>query len=187
LGSARGFVLGGAAIEPGRGAGRAGQPVDHDVVEQRVHREALQRIAAAIAPRLEFLDDPGRKSHRRIGERHAQGLRPRRVDALVGGLVVEGIAHLRKPGLLVGAQGGGLEIDPRPQSHHVEMDAEDARIVLLRMVEGQPRRDDGAPVAALDAIGTVVVEFFGHERVPQAGNGARPDRARRAVFADRWA
>ncbi len=53
------LLLGRAAIEPRRRAGRTGQPVDHDVVEQQVHREALERIAAAVAPRLELLDDPG--------------------------------------------------------------------------------------------------------------------------------
>ena len=179
------LLFGGAAIEPGRGARGTGQPIDHDVVEQRIHREALQRIAAAVAPRLELLDDPGREADRRVAERHAQGLRSRRVDALVGGLVVERGAHLRQPGLLVGAERRGLEIEARPQPHHVEMDAEHARVVLLRMIEGQPRRDDGAPVATLDAIGPVVVELLGDELVPEAGDGARPDRARGAVGADR--
>ena len=111
LGQGARLLLGDAAIEPGRRAGRAGQPVDHDVVEQQVHREAFQRIAAAVAPALELLDDPGREADRRIGERHAQGLRPRRLDALVGGLVVERATHLGEPGLL-----GGAELRPSSRS-----------------------------------------------------------------------
>ncbi len=100
------LLLGDAAIEPGRRARGAGQPVDHDVVEQQVHREALQRIAAAVAPGLELLDDPGGEADGRIGERHAERLRPRRLDALVGGLLVAFALDLGEPGLLVGAELG---------------------------------------------------------------------------------
>src|SRR5882757_9513330 len=57
-------LFGDTAIEPGRGARRASQPIDHDVVEQQVHREAVERVAAAVAPSLEFLDDPGGESDR---------------------------------------------------------------------------------------------------------------------------
>ena len=55
------------------------------------------------------------------------------------------------------------------------------------MVEGEPGGDDGAPVATLCAIGPAVVELFGNELVPEARDGARPDRACRAVGANRRA
>ena len=72
------------------------------------------------------------------------------------------------------------------------MQAQHARlpVVLLvghRMVEGGPRRDHGAPVAALHAVGPAVVELVVHQPVPQAGDGARADRAGAAVVADRRA
>ena len=98
------LLLGDAAIEPGRRARGAGQPIDHDVVEQQIHREAVERIAAAVAPVAELLDDPGGQPDRRIGERDAQRLRPRRLDALVGGLLVALGPDLAEPFLLGGAE-----------------------------------------------------------------------------------
>src|SRR5260370_39519483 len=53
------------------------------------------------------------------------------------------------------------------------------------MVEGGPRRNHGAPVAALHAVGAAIIELFVDQGVPQAGDGARADRARAAVVADR--
>ena len=55
------------------------------------------------------------------------------------------------------------------------------------MVEGEPGRYHGAPVAALRAVGPAVVELLVHQPVPQAGDGARADRAGAAVLADRRA
>src|SRR5580704_16853598 len=55
------------------------------------------------------------------------------------------------------------------------------------MVEGRPGRDDSSPIAALHAIGPAIVELFMDQGVPQAGDGARADRAGAAVVADRWA
>src|SRR5258707_15891209 len=82
------LLLRDAAIEPGRGARRAGQPIDHDVVEQQVHREAITWVAGTVAPGLEFFHDPRRQPDRRIGQRDAQRLRSGRLDALEGGLAV---------------------------------------------------------------------------------------------------
>ena len=53
--------------------------------------------------------------------------------------------------------------------------------------KASPRRDDGSPVAALHAIGPAIVELLVNQRVPQAGDGARADRAGAAVVADRRA
>ncbi len=55
------------------------------------------------------------------------------------------------------------------------------------MVEGGPRRDHGPPIAALHAVGSAIVELLVHQRVPEAGDGARADRAGAAVVADRRA
>src|SRR5580700_4472061 len=72
------------------------------------------------------------------------------------------------------------------------MQPEHARLPLLllllhRMVEGRPRRDNGAPIAALHAVGPAIVELYVDEGVPQPGDGARADRARTAIVADRRA
>src|SRR5258707_12048223 len=70
------LLLRDAAIEPGRGARRAGQPIDHDVVEQQVHREAITWVAGTVAPGLEFFHDPRRQPDRdrkstRLNSSHA--------------------------------------------------------------------------------------------------------------------
>ena len=81
---------------------------------------------------------------------------------------------------------------PGLQPDHVEVQPEHARlpvVLLVRhgMVEGEPRGNDGAPVAALRAVRAAVVERLVDQPVPQAGDGARADRARAAVLADRRA
>src|SRR5260370_28181363 len=125
-----------------------------------------------------------------MGEGDAQGVWTCRLDALVGGPFVALGLDLVEPRLLGGAELGLAQVDAGPQPDHVEMQAEHARFPLLllflpRMVEGRPRRDDGAPIAALHAVGAAIVELFVDEGVPQAGDGAWADRARAAVVADR--
>ncbi len=62
-----------------------------------------------------------------------------------------------------------------------------ALLLLHRMIEGEPGRDHGAPVAALCSVGPAVVQRLVHQPVPEPGDGARPDRAGAAIVADRRA
>ena len=61
------------------------------------------RIAVAVAPGPELLDDPGRQPDRRIVQRHAEGLRLRALDLLIARfLVLECLANLQTLALAIG-------------------------------------------------------------------------------------
>src|SRR5450755_4966463 len=64
----RGRDRGVRAVHAHRRANRPREPVDRDVREDLVLREAPLNVAAAVAPRPELLDDPRSKPGWRIGE-----------------------------------------------------------------------------------------------------------------------
>ena len=49
--------------------------VNGNIGQQFIGREHAFQVTPAIAPTMEFLDDPGRKPGRRIGQCISQGLR----------------------------------------------------------------------------------------------------------------
>jgi hypothetical protein len=42
------------------------QPIEHDIVEQMIAAEDIFRMAIAIGPAVEFLDDPAHLADRRL-------------------------------------------------------------------------------------------------------------------------
>src|SRR3954467_9003609 len=67
---------------------RFGHPVQSDVGEQFVPREAPRDITIAVAPPAELLDDPRGKASRRIVESQRQRLWLRALDHRVRALVL---------------------------------------------------------------------------------------------------
>jgi hypothetical protein len=51
-------------IQVDRGTDRAREPIERDVREQRILREEVFDVAAAVAPRSKLLDDVGGKTRR---------------------------------------------------------------------------------------------------------------------------
>src|SRR5438094_149985 len=70
----RGRDRGVRAVHAHRRADRPGEPVEHDVGEDLVLREAPLDVAVAVAPRPELLDDPRGQPGGRIGEPERGGL-----------------------------------------------------------------------------------------------------------------
>src|SRR2546425_3326011 len=75
-------------VDAGRRCGGVGEPVEADVVEHRVDRERIFRIAVIVGPGLKLLVDPQRLTRGRIRKRIAYGLRTRRVFTKIAALVV---------------------------------------------------------------------------------------------------
>ena len=76
-------------IGPERRADGAGEPVEGDVRQQLVLGEDRIDVAAAIGPSTKLLGDPGGEPGRRVGESKGQRLRPRALDPLIAGLLLE--------------------------------------------------------------------------------------------------
>ena len=131
-------------VRPERGADRAGEPVQADVGEQVVAREHALHVAAAIGPGAELLDDPRGEPGRRIGEAEGERLRPRALDPLVAGLLLEPVLELAEVGASPRPSGRPI-FGIAPQRQQVEVDADQ----LVGMHRAQPRGDERAPVAAL--------------------------------------
>ena len=79
-------------VDARRRGRRLRHPVERDVGQQFVLGEHRFRIAVAVAPGAELLDDPGGEADRRIVQRDADGLRLGALDLLVAGLL--GLEHL---------------------------------------------------------------------------------------------
>jgi len=69
-------------------AAGVGEPVETDIVEHRIGRERIFRIAVIVGPGLELLVYPQRLTRGRVCKRIAYGLRTRRVFAKIAALVV---------------------------------------------------------------------------------------------------
>ena len=74
-------------VGPEGRADRPRDPVQHHVRQQGVLGEASLDVAAAVAPRSEFLHDPGGEPDRRVGEAVGERLGLRALDPLVAGLL----------------------------------------------------------------------------------------------------
>src|SRR5712664_1245793 len=61
-------------VDAGRRCGGVGEPVEADIVEHRIDRERIFRIAVVVGPRLELLVDPQLLTRGRVCERIASGL-----------------------------------------------------------------------------------------------------------------
>jgi hypothetical protein len=94
-------------IDPrGRGPGLR-QPVERDIVEDRIAAQHLFGLAVAVGPLRDLLIHPRRHAHRRVHQRIADGLGPRVHHRGIGGIVaVEGGELVESPALL-GRQIGG--------------------------------------------------------------------------------
>src|ERR1035438_6144474 len=55
-------------VEAHRGIDRLGHPIDHDVGKQFILRICTLKSTIDVAPPIEFFDDPGSESNRRIRE-----------------------------------------------------------------------------------------------------------------------
>ena len=144
----------GLVVEPGRRGRRLRHPVDHDVGQQLVPRKDRFRVAVAVAPGPELLDDPRRLPRGRVVESVAQGLGLRSLDLRVSVLLagVVGLARQRTLELLRrNARRRVIHAGRRLGHHHVDVQPGD----LLRVLEGVPPADDAAPVAALRAVALV--------------------------------
>ena len=80
-------------VQPrGRRAG-AGQPVEHQVVEQPVARDHRLQVAVVVGPGPELLGDPGAQRGRRVDQPVADRLRSRRVLDRVARVPLVGVAQ----------------------------------------------------------------------------------------------
>src|SRR6202035_551247 len=85
-GELRGRNRGVRVVHAHGGGDRPREPVERDVREDLVFREASFDVAVAVAPRPEFLDDPRGEPGRRVGEPERRGLGLRAVYRGVGTL-----------------------------------------------------------------------------------------------------
>jgi hypothetical protein len=160
-------------VQPRRRRAGAGQPVEHQVVEQLVAREHGLRPAAGVGPRGELLDDPRAQQRRGVDEAVADRLRP-------GGLLV-GVAVAVVPAVEVGQRGplAGREVVERRRvgwdERRHDVDPGD----VLRVLQPEPGADGGAPVAAGRAVAGVTQAR--HQLRPRRGDAfdgpAAPGRA----------
>src|SRR4051812_46063596 len=136
-------------IDARRRGGRLREPVERDVRQEFVLREDLLRIAGAVAPRAELLDDPGRETGRRIVQRIAERLWLRALDALIAGLLVlPRLDPLEPLDLRRGQAVIRIAAWRRTGAAHVQVQSGDVR----RVVERDARADDRSPGAALHTI-----------------------------------
>src|SRR3954468_177365 len=126
----------------GRGA-RAREPVEHEVVEQRVAGHRVTRVG----PVAQLLRDPGREPGGGVDKGVADRLGPRAVLSGIPGVMASAAGHGVKRRLLAGRWRilGGW----RERWH--EVDAGDVVWILL----AQARTDARAPVAALGALALI--------------------------------
>src|SRR5580704_16803222 len=75
-------------VDSGRRRSGVCEPVEADVVEHRVYRQRIFRVAAIVGPCLELLVDPQRLTRGRVCKRIAYGLRTRPLLAKIAALVV---------------------------------------------------------------------------------------------------
>src|SRR6266403_4526478 len=87
-GKSRRAGAGALPVDAGRRGGGVGEPVEADIVEHRIDRELILRIALVVGPCLELLVDPQRLTRGRVCKRIAYGLRTRRLFAKIAALVV---------------------------------------------------------------------------------------------------
>src|SRR5277367_3919793 len=73
-------------VQARRGIYRLRDPVDHDVGQDLIAREALLDVAVTIAPGAELLDDPREQPGRGIVESVGERLRLGALNPLVAGL-----------------------------------------------------------------------------------------------------
>ncbi len=159
-------------VEAGRGGGRSGQPVEHDVVEHFVEGENIQRVAVAVGPGPELFQDPGGLAERGIGEGIAHRLRP-------GGLLF-GIAGVPGAVVLETVQralfGRGRGVGNLRAGTHCKRDMDAGAV--RRILPADALRDGRAPVAALREIAGVA------EALHKSRPGLRD--ALHAPAGDRW-
>src|SRR5262245_19759919 len=90
-------------IWPERRTNRAGEPIKADIREQSIPRDHALDIAAAIRPGAELLDDPRGEAGRRVGQRKGERLRPRPLDPLISGFLLEPRREFAKVSFFLGA------------------------------------------------------------------------------------
>jgi hypothetical protein len=123
---------------------RARDPVERDVGQELVLGKPALDVAAAVAPRPELLDDPGREPGRRVRETEGQRLGLRALDPLVAGLLTEPGPQVVEVGTLL-RRGVFRAGEVAAQRQEVDVDA----CQPLRIGDAEPGGDEAAPVAAL--------------------------------------
>jgi hypothetical protein len=150
-------------VETRRRRGRGGQPVEHHVVEQLVACEHVLRVAVAVHPAPELLEDPGGLAGGRVDEPVAHRLRAGALLLRVARVLVRVVLHARERGLL-GRRQVVHRVGVRRHDRHVEMD----RGAVVGILDADARRDHRAPVTALCEV-AVVAESL-HELGPDVGD-----------------
>ena len=139
-------------VEPGGGGPGAGQPVEHQVVEQLVARERVLGVPVAVGPGPELLDDPGAQGGRRVHQGVADRLRTGRVLARVARVPFRGVLERGERGALAVRSRSSSVCGSGGASGGVRwMPATCAASMLRRCACADAR----APVAALRAVALV--------------------------------
>ena len=112
-------------IEPGRGCAVAGQPIEHQVIKDRIAAQRVIGRTLIVGPGPHLLKDPARQRHRAIDQSIAHRLRP--------GALLLGIARIpvlimlqRRQGFLLGRRRVLKVGRLRPSDRHVEVDPQTA-------------------------------------------------------------
>src|SRR4029077_16023342 len=161
-------------VDSGRRCGGVSEPVEADVVEHRVDRERIFRIAVIVRPGLKLLVDPQRLTRGRIRKRIAYGLRTRRVFAKIAALVV---GEPRRPVDSSALGGSGVV---RQLFGKDELPVHVGRAQALGALKRKGVRHSRPPIAALCHPAVVAEEL--HQRRPGAGDPVHvPARLHRLV------
>src|SRR5918998_290122 len=144
-------------VGPKRRPDRARRPVHHHRRNQVVFGESALRIAVAVAPPGELLDDPSGETDGRVGQRVSRSLRARPLQQRVPGFLVQPFAKLAQVGRLF-LRGVLRPAGIVAQREHVQVKPQHGVGVRVR----HPRTYVSAPIPCGDHV-LLVAERAGHK------------------------
>src|SRR5579863_7560426 len=163
-------------VEPRRGCGGVGEPIEADVIEHRVDAQGIFGIAVIVGPSLKLLVDPRPLPDGRVGEAVSQCLRTGPLDRGITRGIGRILAQLSERRLFRGRIPTGWWWWRRKKNRKVQMNSGQPRGLLL----GHPTRHTGSPITTLGDV-TVVTEPM-HQDPPGLGDARKtPPRFGRFV------
>src|SRR5260370_26948177 len=151
-------------VNPCRGRGCVGQPVQANVIQHVIDRDGFRWITLVVAPRLKFLVDPHCLANRRVGKTVPECLGTGRLDRCITRTIGRIFAELSKRQLFCRRIAARRWRWRRKKNRKIQMNGNKPRNSLL----GHPTRDSGAQIAALCYV--VAVTEARHKRAPGVRN-----------------
>src|SRR6202043_1476131 len=151
-------------VNPRRGRGGVGQPVQGNVIQHVIDRDRLRWITLVVTPCLKFLVDPHCLPNRRVGKTVPECLGTGRLDRGITRTIAGIFAELSKRRLLcrrVAARGWRWR---RKKNRKIQMNGGKP----CNSLPGHPTRHSGAQIAALCYV--VAVTEARHQRGPGVCN-----------------